>query len=767
MTSLFRLMIQMSITASYVIAVVLVLRILMRRYPKKYSYYLWTAVLFRLCCPFSFRSALSIFNFSAKRGEEVIIDLTGVPVSPSLAEEGISGQFDLGSPMITEIVKEAVQETLIPQEPVGPELIVQQQPVIVPAAEQVNKISASEIAAVIWIIGIAALIMYAMISYLRLRKKLRFSVPLYGNIRQAEVESPFLMGLFKPIIYVPFEIDESALEMSIAHETYHLKRKDHWVRALSYCLLSIYWMNPLCWIAYFLMIKDMELSCDEHVLSGGKDLRAEYSNALLSLSTKRRSTIAAPVTFGGANVKERIKNAMRYKRAGKLASVIAALLCMLTLVSCAFNGKIPEIPEIPDYHDDVPNNENQRDEQEYDQIKMAGRIAGMAGATGTNERGYYSILNWPNEAMTTEEKENQILHGNLIYTDYETRQTIFLCNVPGCAHNSPDCTSFIWNTVRASTLFTSYSGDRLFYISYGSSTDGTKDVGKYTLTEMNLDGSERRTVCVLAANEEFSDTLNFIVSDRFVYAAIAMVEGEPGYEERTVTLERIWYDSGKRETIRQLNPTQNEAQYLFNVADERFLVLRCFSNENGKRIVSFEIIDQEGETIETVGPVDSKEYVNGDEQYGLKIEKNGDIATATLEFLDSGEKRIIHDIPYTSSNPAYCWGGYENKFIIQYGWMENGQDCEKALILDFAKETWEEFELRLETNRHYFVQPIAETGDEYLVLIDRKDGTIILNDTKGIPHTCKYPYRPTYALITKEDFWNSVPNYRIIEDKLG
>lgn len=435
MTSLFRLMIQMSITASYVIAVVLVLRILMRRYPKKYSYYLWTAVLFRLCCPFSFRSALSIFNFSAKRGEEVIIDLTGVPVSPSLTEEGISGQFDLGSPMITEIVKEAVQETLIPQEPVGPELIVQQQPVIVPAAEQVNKISASEIAAVIWIIGIAALIMYAMISYLRLRKKLRFSVPLYGNIRQAEVESPFLMGLFKPIIYVPFEIDESALEMSIAHETYHLKRKDHWVRALSYCLLSIYWMNPLCWIAYFLMIKDMELSCDEHVLSGGKDLRAEYSNALLRLSTKRRSTIAAPVTFGGANVKERIKNAMRYKRAGKLASVIAALLCMLALVSCAFNGVVGKEQRQSDSSHILPTG-----------MKSGGPVVpGEGNMERASEGASPQRVTTPQGIYFLKSRQPEGKGFNIVFVDYQTDQKQYLCNTPGCRHDDEKCNSYIEN----------------------------------------------------------------------------------------------------------------------------------------------------------------------------------------------------------------------------------------------------------------------------------------------------------------------------------
>lgn len=330
MSSLFKMLLQMSITASYVIAAVLVFRILLRNYPKRYSYYLWFAVLFRMCCPFSFSSVFSIFNLSFRRGENVIIDLSGVPVASGNDAQGISSPIDLGAPQITETIKETFTAPAV-NSPVP----------AVPSEVSKSPVSLAYVLLIVWIAGIAALLTYALIKYLRMRKELSFSVPLRDNIRQAEIRSPFLMGLFKPVIYVPFSSDETSLEMSIAHERYHIQRKDHWVRALSFLLLCVHWMNPLCWAAYHLMIKDMEMSCDEHVLEGEKDLRTAYSDALLNFAVERNALPVGPMDFGGSNVKERISNVLKYRNANRMKTVFAILMCVLMLASCAFNGKVP------------------------------------------------------------------------------------------------------------------------------------------------------------------------------------------------------------------------------------------------------------------------------------------------------------------------------------------------------------------------------------------------------------------------------------------
>ena len=336
MASLFRVILQMSITASYVIAVVIILRMLLKKYPKKYSYYLWSVVLFRLCCPFSFSSVLSIFNFSLRKGEDVIIDLSTVPVTADPDTQSFIGSIELGAPEVTEAVKETLNPVPVyaPVQGVPSEGTVQ-------AAPPIDLKFIMTLIQLIWVAGIVIIAGYALIKYVRMRKELRFSLPVRDNIRQADIRSPFLMGLVEPIIYIPFSTDETSLEMSIAHERYHIRRKDHWIRALSFCLLCIHWMNPLCWLAYYLMIKDMEMSCDEHVLSDEDDIRTAYSDALLNFATEKRGLVIGPIDFGGSNLKDRIKNVLRFKRAGKVSSAFAALLCVLTLASCAFNGKIP------------------------------------------------------------------------------------------------------------------------------------------------------------------------------------------------------------------------------------------------------------------------------------------------------------------------------------------------------------------------------------------------------------------------------------------
>ena len=769
MTSLFRLMLKMSITASYVIAVVLVLRFLMQRFPRKYSYYLWTAVLFRLCCPFSFSSVLSIFNFSAKRGEDVIIDLSGVPVSPSAATEGIIGSIDLGSPILTEAVKETLlaPEQSIMVNPAGPQPTT---PVIAPAAGSATHPDLFTVLTVIWIAGIVFMAVYALISYLKLKKELEFAVPFHGNVMQADVQSPFLLGLIKPTIYIPFDIDESALAISLAHERYHLLRKDNWTRALSYCLLCIYWMNPMCWLAFFLMTKDMEMSCDEYVLSGKDDLRIQYSDALLGLSTERETPIMAAITFGGDNVKERIKNIMRFKHASKIISAIGALLCVATLVFCISNGRANAAltAESSEKDTDVIS-EITEENVSFGPIRQIGkRIGSTTGSPAISSLGCYQINGWNNPEF-----------GNIIFTDYVTQETRFLCDDPNCDHNSPDCTSYIPYPSRTS-LFTDYSGNHLYLLFNGIEANDREEAAPGSITEMNMDGSGRRTVCVLPEGEMFSAQMMFIAGDEYVFLLTRHKEPvtieEWDFETETTiekegqrwtdVIEKIWFKDGKREKIKQLRNGVDGLDALVGAVEDQYLMLVCWDGNTDSSMGSKVFLDQNGETVKTSEPYKSGEYWYVDDHCYIKIEKDGEIATATIEYDDSDEIKTIKDIPYTSSAYAVLYGGYDNKFFMSYNWVEDGYNRERAFILDFGSETWRDFDLRLESNTHYFVTPIADAGNDYLVLIDRSDTTISLVDADGDPCTYDYYNRPTFALMTKDDYWNSVPNYRYIEDKL-
>ena len=778
MESLFRIVLQMSITAGYVILVVMVLRLLMHRMPKKYSYSLWAVVLFRLCCPITLSSVFSVFNLSARKGDDVIIDLSGVPYVPSYTTENADIPIDLGAPAATEAVNDVIMETIPDQDVIAPVTASPSQPAVENVVEQANNIDLMSLLSMIWIIGMAALAIYALIRYIRLRKSLEFSTPLYSNIRQADIKSPFLMGLIKPVIYMPFNIDKTSFEMSLAHERHHIERKDHWIRTLSFCVLCVHWMNPLCWIAYFLMIRDMEMSCDEYVLSMKGDHRAAYSYALLSFAASERSYLVAPVTFGGASVRDRIKNAMHFKRRGKLTSVIAALLCVLTLASCAFNGKVPESldPAVPDNQEAG----NETESEEFEPIRQIGKpIGDIIGSPAKTAHGYYEISRWNNPD-----------YSNIVYTDYASQQTIFLCNVPGCAHNTPDCTSYVaggQNTV----LFTDYSEEHLYMIFPGREASDWAEAAPATLTEMNMDGSGRRVVCTLPTEEHFSINYVCIAGDEYVFVLVERTEigkvkqwdfqtSELIEVDALITrtaVEKIWLSDGKREKIRDLEREIDAYEELAGVEEDKYLLFKKW--EEGEESRYYEIlVDQNGETVEIREPSTPYGYTYVGSTR-LKLETDGEVATATAVFSDSGEEKTIKDIPYTTDNPATLYGGYENKILMQYRWTETenaeevngkligGTDRSRAFVLDFSDGTWKEFDLRQKTNSHYFVTPLAESGDDYLVLIDRKDTKINLVDAQGVPRAYDYYGRDTYALMTKEDFWNSVPNYREIEDKLG
>ena len=310
----------LSLTASIVILAVLLARLLLRRAPRVYSYVLWAVVAFRLICPVSFSSQFSLLG------------LLNAPVAESGQVEYVPVDIvHTENPAVDLLVPE-LSETINRQLPQGEEQLTAD-PLEAPAALLTE----------IWLVGVFVLLIWALCSYLSLRRKMRTAVLLEGNVFQSEhVRSPFILGLVRPKIFIPYGLDDSALRCVLAHERCHLKRGDHIVKVFSFALLAIHWFNPLCWLAFHLMSRDMEMSCDEKVLAGDPDCKTSYSTVLLSFAANRRFPAPCPLAFGETGAKSRIKNALKWKRPKVWVTILAALLCLAVIAACAADPNNPD-----------------------------------------------------------------------------------------------------------------------------------------------------------------------------------------------------------------------------------------------------------------------------------------------------------------------------------------------------------------------------------------------------------------------------------------
>lgn len=318
MSDLFLNILNMSIAASWLILAVVLLRFLLKKAPKWIAVLLWGIVALRLVVPFSFESALSLIP-SAETFNAHNIQY-GTPAISS------------GIPAINNAVNPVLGETFAPN-PAG----------------SVNPLYVwTFIVSVIWFIGIAAMLLYAVISYVRVRRSVAERIPYEGNIFLCDhVKSPFILGLVRPKIYLPSNMDATAMEPVIAHEKAHLARHDHWWKPLGFLILTVHWFNPLCWIAYVLLCRDIELACDEKVIRQmDLDGKKQYSAALLECSTGRRLVTVCPLAFGEAGVKERVKNVLNYKKPAFWLIVVAVVACGVVTV-CFATNPVTEEPSTP------------------------------------------------------------------------------------------------------------------------------------------------------------------------------------------------------------------------------------------------------------------------------------------------------------------------------------------------------------------------------------------------------------------------------------
>ena len=309
MSGIFLKLLNLSISASWLVLVVLALRLVLKRAPKWVDVLLWGMVALRLMLPFSIESALSL-----------------IPSAETLSPEVV--QFD-PAPTITsgvEFIDNAVNPSLSESFAAAP-------------LASVNPLYVwTYLAGWVWLIGLAAMLLYALVSYLRLRRRVRASIPLRENIYVCdEVPSPFILGIVHPRIYLPSALDEAQRGSVLSHERAHLARHDHWWKPLGFALLAVYWFNPLLWLAYTLLCCDIELACDERVLCGMDAGQVkDYSSALLACSVPRRMLAACPLAFGEVGVGARVKNALRYKKpafwvvAASVAVCVVVAVCFLT-----------------------------------------------------------------------------------------------------------------------------------------------------------------------------------------------------------------------------------------------------------------------------------------------------------------------------------------------------------------------------------------------------------------------------------------------------
>ena len=323
MEALFLKILNMSITASYVILAILLLRLLLSKAPKKYSYILWSAAAFRLCCPISFQSIFSLFNLKIFH----MPALSGSPVSElKYIPENIGS---MAQPTITTGISPA--NTLINK--------------LLPEATPMYSVNPMQLLILegmaLWFIGMTVLLLYSIVSFIRLRLRMDHAVLLAGNVYQSDrVRSPFILGLVRPKIYIPFGLDAQTQDSVLTHERYHIRRGDPFVKMFAFILLVIHWFNPLCWIAFRLMSRDMEMSCDEKVLSLNAGIRTSYSTSLLSFAANRRFPTPSPLAFGESGVKQRIKNVLNWKKPKVRFSVLAGGLCIAALIFCASNPSV-------------------------------------------------------------------------------------------------------------------------------------------------------------------------------------------------------------------------------------------------------------------------------------------------------------------------------------------------------------------------------------------------------------------------------------------
>lgn len=374
--------INMSITASYVILFVIVVRQLFKKYPKIFAYMLWSVVLFRLISPLSFEGIFSLIPTNTNISQGII------NVSSSQVSSGRT---------VTDLISNNVNQPI----------------------DEVTTANSMQMllffGEVIWLMGIAILLSYSIFTAIKLYINLRNSTHVIDNIYEVnKIKTPFVFGIIRPRIYLPTKLSEREKEYIILHEQTHIKRYDHIVKPVYFLVTCVHWFNPFVWISFFLMGEDMELSCDESVIRQmGSNIKKEYSTSLLSLTASRRIIGGCPIAFGESNIKSRIKNVLRYKKPSAFVGIVATLVVFALIYGLLTSPKIKDISE------SINNNENiiNTDVTNYDKISTY-----IQEESHNTFSPYYELLDFEiseYQEQTIGRKIEAIFFYKLIYKNYD------------------------------------------------------------------------------------------------------------------------------------------------------------------------------------------------------------------------------------------------------------------------------------------------------------------------------------------------------------
>lgn len=335
MKTLFLQTLNLSLAAGWMVLAVLLLRVLLKKAPKWVMGVLWGLVGLRLVLPVSLESRWSL-QPNITFGTEKFF----VPEPVNVVGE-MNGAAQSVHPAVSETVSSA-----------GAQLMS----------------NGGSVAAVLWLVGIAVMMAYALVSYLRVRKKVQEAVCLRENIWLCDsIDTPFLLGIVRPRIYLPSDITQEDMPYVIAHEQAHMKRKDHIWKPLGFLLLSVYWFHPFLWLAYWLMCKDIELACDEKVIRTlGQESKKPYSYALINCSVPRKLISACPLAFGEVGVKERVKGVLNYKKPAFWVILVAVAACVIAAVCFLTKPVTAKLPEgMEPFLNDVIMEQHRSEQSEY------------------------------------------------------------------------------------------------------------------------------------------------------------------------------------------------------------------------------------------------------------------------------------------------------------------------------------------------------------------------------------------------------------------
>ncbi|MCL2279580.1 MAG: M56 family metallopeptidase, partial [Oscillospiraceae bacterium] len=375
MGNIFLTVLNMSLIGTFIIAVICLVRLTLKKVPKIISYCLWAVVGFRLLIPVTIESAMSLIPLQAARFANNITarsDSLASYSDPTAARE-VSGAL------------QGAEGGLLQMQGAASNIAANA------SATEVGAIAAeanlwqnpASVAAVLWLIGMVLMLSYALVSYLIIAHKMRGATLTQGNIFQADkVKTPFVLGVFNPKIYLPTNLSKSERQYVILHEQTHIRRRDHIVKIVAFIALSLHWFNPFAWLAFRLMSTDMEMSCDEAVLKAfGRKVKSDYSHTLVALATDWRTCAPAPLAFSEGGIKGRIKHIMKYKKSSRLASIIAMVLVFALSVGFAVSGEYytaediyeadyiaSEMP-IDDYAADEAQDEAQYETDSYREVQ--------------------------------------------------------------------------------------------------------------------------------------------------------------------------------------------------------------------------------------------------------------------------------------------------------------------------------------------------------------------------------------------------------------